>query len=261
MPRAQRALDRVTQRRRPLSTPNAGFQRRHVLISCEHASNRVPEELRNLGLAKRHLDDHIAWDRGAALIARAVAARLGAPCHLGRWSRLVVDLNRSPEHPKLVAPVSFGVIIPGNQDVDAVEMARRVRRWWKPYRDRATADVSRLIARHGRCLHLSIHSFTPVVAGVRRRADIGILYDPAHAAARAFAKRLRSALAPSGLGIYMNEPYRGTSDGFTTSLHARLPHSCYAALELETNQRLLRTPVAANRVARSIADALATLLR
>ena len=244
MPRTQRTLDRVT------------FQRRHVLISCEHASNRVPSELRGLGLSKRHLEDHIAWDRGAAIMAKAIAARLGAPCHLGRWSRLVIDLNRSPDHPKLVAPVSFEVKIPGNQEADAVEISRRQRRWWKPYRERATADVSRLIARHGRCLQLSIHSFTPVVDGVTRRADIGLLYDPAHAGERAFAKRLRAALAPSGLGIYMNEPYRGTSDGFTTSLRARHPHARYAALEVETNQRLLRTPAAARRVARLVADAL-----
>jgi len=244
VPRTQRTLDRVT------------FQRRQVLISCEHASNRVPSELRGLGLSKRHLEDHIAWDRGAAIMAKAIAARLGAPCHLGRWSRLVIDLNRSPDHPKLVAPVSFGIAIPGNQGVDDVEVSRRLRRWWKPYRERATSDVLRLIARHGRCLQLSIHSFTPVVDGVTRRADIGLLYDPAHAGERAFAKQLRTALAPSGLGIYMNEPYRGTSDGFTTSLRARHPHACYAALEIETNQRLLRTPAAARRVASLVADAL-----
>lgn len=246
MPRAQRALDRVT------------FQ--HVLISCEHASNRVPAELHGLGLSKRHLADHIAWDRGAAIMAKAIAARLGAPCHLGRWSRLVIDLNRSPEHPKLVAPVSFGIVIPGNQAVGNDEIERRLRRWWKPYRDRATSDVSRLIARHGRCLQLSIHSFTPVVDGVTRRADIGLLYDPAHAGERTFAKQLRAALAPSGLGIYMNEPYRGTSDGFTTSLRARHPHSRYAALEIETNQRLLRTPAAARRIARLFADTLDRIL-
>ena len=248
MPRTQRTLDRVT------------FQRQHVLISCEHASNRVPAELRRLGLSKRHLEDHIAWDRGAAIMARAIAARLGTPCHLGQWSRLVIDLNRSPDHPKLIAPVSFGITIPGNQDVDHGEIARRLRRWWKPYRSRAMSDVSRLIARHGCCLQLSIHSFTPVVDGVIRRADIGLLYDPAHAGERAFAQQLRAALAPSGLGIYMNEPYRGTSDGFTTSLRAHHPHARYAALEIETNQRLLRTPSSTRRVARLLADALDRIL-
>jgi predicted N-formylglutamate amidohydrolase len=169
-------------------------------------------------------------------------------------------LNRSADHPKLVAPVSFGIPIPGNRDVDEAEIARRLHRWWKPYRDRATTDVSRLIAHHGRCLQLSIHSFTPVVDGVTRRADIGLLYDPAHAGERTLAKQLRAALAPSGLGIYMNEPYRGTSDGFTTSLRARHPNTRYAALEIETNQRLLRSPTATRRVARLLADALASLL-
>lgn len=236
------------------------FQRRHLVISCEHASNRVPAELRRLGLSKRHLEDHIAWDRGAAIVARAIAARFDAPCHLGKWSRLVVDLNRSADHPKLIAPVSFGVAIPGNRNLDDDEIARRLRRWWKPYRDRVTAEVSRTMARHGRCLQLSIHSFTPVVDGSVRRADIGLLYDPAHAGERAFARRLRVALAPTGLGVYMNEPYRGTSDGFTTSLRARLAHSRYAALEIEINQRLLRTATDARRMGRRLAGALETVL-
>jgi predicted N-formylglutamate amidohydrolase len=95
---------------------------------------------------------------------------------------------------------------------------------------------------------------------VTRRADIGLLYDPAHAGERAFAKQLRAALAPSGLGIYMNEPYRGTSDGFTTSLRARHPNTRYAALEVETNQRLLRTPADARGMGRLLADALDRIL-
>jgi predicted N-formylglutamate amidohydrolase len=236
------------------------FDRRQVVVSCEHASNRVPASLRQLGLTKRQLDEHIAWDRGAAIMARAIASRLGAPLHLGRWSRLVVDLNRNPGHPKLVASESFGRVIPANRDLDDAAIMYRLQRWWKPYRDRAGADVTRAIAHHGRCLQLSIHSFTPVVDGVVRRADIGLLYDPRHAGERDLARRLRAALAPSGLGVFMNQPYRGTSDGFTTSLRARLPHARYAALEIEANQRLLRSPDAARRMGRLLAAALDTVI-
>ena len=80
-----------------------------ALVTCEHASNRLPARYRRLGLPASRLDEHIAWDRGAAILARHVAQRIGAPLHLGRWSRLLVDLNRSIGHPKLMARSSFGV--------------------------------------------------------------------------------------------------------------------------------------------------------
>jgi predicted N-formylglutamate amidohydrolase len=102
-----------------------------------------------------------------------------------------------------------------------------------------------------------MHSFTPVVAGRVRRAEVGLLFDPRRIRERAFAALLRPRLEAHGLVVLMNSPYRGTSDGFTTRLRHRLPAERYLALEIETNQRLLRTQAQASRMGRILADAIA----
>jgi predicted N-formylglutamate amidohydrolase len=193
-------------------------------------------------------------------MARILARRLACPCHLGRWSRLLIDLNRRPGHPKLVAKRSFGIDVPGNAAVSRAERERRVRRYHTPYRDGALADVRRIIAARGTCLHLSVHSFTPVVDGEVRRADVGLLYDPSRRRERDFSSRLAPLLAAHGLCVRMNDPYRGTSDGFTTTTRHLFPASRYVALEIETNQRLLAEAAAARRMGRILADCVERVL-
>jgi predicted N-formylglutamate amidohydrolase len=227
------------------------------VVSCEHASNRIPARYRDLGLSARQLRAHIAWDPGAAVMARTVARRLHCPLHLGRWSRLLIDLNRSIGHEKLIAAESFGTVIPGNSRVSAADFAHRVRTYYAPYRDAATADVQRGLRGGGTCRHWSIHSFTPVVDGVVRDCDIGLLYDPRRPGERQLMHRLRPLLAAHGLRIRMNYPYSGRSDGFTTQLRTRLPARRYLAFEIETNQRLLGTPAAARRMGGIVAAAVA----
>ncbi|MGB8144799.1 MAG: N-formylglutamate amidohydrolase, partial [Chromatiaceae bacterium] len=41
-----------------------------ALLVCDHAANRVPRQLGSLGLDAAQLADHIAWDPGAAEVAR-----------------------------------------------------------------------------------------------------------------------------------------------------------------------------------------------
>lgn len=254
---SRRRVGRRGQPRRP-SQLAAGPHLRpaNVLVTCEHASNRIPARYARLGLTPRHLDRHIAWDPGAAIVARIVSRRLGAPLHLGSWSRLLVDLNRREEHPKLIAAVTFGVPVPGNEPVSTTERERRLRLYYHPYREAGTVDVHRIAAATGCCLHLSIHSFTPLVGTKVRRTDVGLLFDPRHLHERAFAEHLRPLLARHGLRVHLNLPYRGTSDGFTTALRARLPADRYLGLEIETNQRLLRTPAGTQRMGELLAGAL-----
>jgi predicted N-formylglutamate amidohydrolase len=230
------------------------------IVTCEHASNRVPARYGTLGLPRRRLQEHIAWDPGASTIARLLAERLRCPLHLGRWSRILVDLNRSRGHEKLMAATTFGVAVPANARLHPDEIERRIRLYYDPYRTAATRDIERALERSDACLHWSMHSFTPAANGVRRDCDVGLLYDPSRRRERVLARRLRPLVAAHGLRVRMNYPYRGTSDGFTTRLRRRLPASRYAALEIETNQSLLRTTADARRVGRLLVDAIASLL-
>jgi hypothetical protein len=49
-------------------------------------------------------------------------------------------------------------------------------------------------------------------------------------------------LEAPGLRVRRNYPYRGVADGFTTALRRRFPADLYLGIELEVNQRLLRSP-------------------
>jgi predicted N-formylglutamate amidohydrolase len=235
---------RRTAAPRPLPRWSAG----QLLLSCEHASNRVPAAYAGLGLSSRLLAQHIAWDPGAAHAARAIAAHIGCPVHLATWSRLLVDANRRLGHPKLFAAVSFGVRVPGNAHLSPEEEARRLRLYYLPYRNAVTADVLQLVSEAGGCLHLSIHSFTPVVGATVRNADVGLLYDPRRPREAAFAARLRLLLEAHGLRVRFNYPYLGTSDGFVGWFRKHFPPARYAGLEIELNQRLLARPATARRL-------------
>jgi predicted N-formylglutamate amidohydrolase len=240
--------------------PGGTLRGEQFVISAEHASNRIPARYQNLGLTRRKLDSHIAWDPGTKAIARACAKALGCARHEGRYSRLLVDLNRSPRHPKLMACRSFSVSIPGNQEIAPEEKRRRIERYYAPYREAVGRDIQRILATAGRCIHLSMHSFTPVANGVVRSADIGILFDPRSALESSLARELVNSLKRHGFHVRRNYPYRGVSDGLATYFRRSFSAGGYAGIEIEVNQALLRGQRQIGALARRIAEAIGGLL-
>ena len=72
-----------------------------VLVVCDHAANAIPPGYGTLGLPRKALERHIAYDIGAADVTRALAAELGAPAVLSTFSRLIIDPNRGLDDPTL----------------------------------------------------------------------------------------------------------------------------------------------------------------
>lgn len=144
------------------------------VILCDHATNRIPGELGNLGLPSADLERHIAWDIGAAGIAETLSGMFDSPAILSEVSRLVVDCNRHPDAADLIPEQSDGIPIPGNQGLSELSRAVRLERWFTPYHDaiesvldgRAAAGVSSFV--------LSIHSMTACLAGVARPWKIAL---------------------------------------------------------------------------------------
>ncbi|MHA1600894.1 MAG: N-formylglutamate amidohydrolase, partial [Alphaproteobacteria bacterium] len=60
-----------------------------LLLVCDHAGNRIPRRLGTLGVSEADRQRHIAWDVGAAELARHMATRLDATLVLQTYSRLV----------------------------------------------------------------------------------------------------------------------------------------------------------------------------
>jgi predicted N-formylglutamate amidohydrolase len=204
-----------------------------IVVSSEHAGNRIPAAHASLFADKQALlASHSGYDRGALGAARELAARLGARLVYGTTSRLLVDLNRSLHHPKLFsAPVN---------GLSRGERDNIVRRHYLPYRERLRRLLDEELARRGFVVHLSVHSFTPVLDGVVRNADLGLLYDPGRRRERRFARSLRSLLAGGepALRTRLNYPYLGIADGAVTAMRRELSARQYLGIELELNQRV-----------------------
>lgn len=201
----------------PFDAPTADWhfhdgQRRDVLLICDHASNRIPAELGNLGLDEAQRKRHIAWDPGAAGITLALAQRMRWPAFLGAWSRLVIDLNRAPEAPDLIVSEGDGDPVPGNVGVDERERRRRIQRYHQPYHA-AIADYLQRCERDGiRPALIAIHTFTPVLGDQPRPWHAGVVWKRRHA----WLAALLEALAAPDLEIGDNRPYDGaTAMGYT----------------------------------------------
>lgn len=96
-----------------MAVEGLGSQGPYVFV-CEHASNRLPSRLGDLGLDSDALNSHIAWDPGALAVARIMAKNLNSVLIHQRFSRLVYDCNRPPEALDAMPSVSEIYTIPGN---------------------------------------------------------------------------------------------------------------------------------------------------
>src|SRR6476660_4977903 len=121
--------------------PGCGF-----FILCDHASNALPAGYGSLGVPAAELERHIAYDIGAATVARTLAVRLGAPAVLAPFSRLLIDPNRGLDDPTLIMTLSDGAVVPGNVGLDAAERARRVARYYRPYHDSVAGAIDGALA-------------------------------------------------------------------------------------------------------------------
>lgn len=227
---------------------------RFHLVTCEHGGNRIPARYAALFHdAGPLLRSHRGYDRGALRMARALARILAAPLQASTISRLLIDLNRSPDRPDLYS--EFTRNLPQDVRDEIFECC------YRSYRTRVETAVAQARAAGKDVLHVSCHSFTPVLDGEVRTVDVGLLYDPARANEAALCRAWRAALRQRmpRLRVRMNEPYAGIADGLTTTLRAR--HSDgYAGIELEINQKLMRSPQAWAALRLAIAHALAAAL-
>lgn len=225
-----------------------------ALVICDHAVNAFPPGYGALGLPREALDRHIAYDIGAAQLARRLAARLGAPAILSTFSRLLIDPNRGPDDPTLVMRISDGALVPGNARIGADEIERRRRLYWAPYRAAVEATVEAMMATGEPPAILSVHSFTPNWRGLARRWKVGVLWDRDP---RLPEPLMRALAREEDLGaeeIGDNEPYDGALAGDTVNAVATARGLSNALVEVRQDL------IADRESAESWADRLARIV-
>lgn len=211
----------------------AGAPETSVFLTCEHASQRLPDGFTWPEADRWLVGTHWAYDLGAAEIVRELAAALDAPAVLSRFSRLLIDPNRSEDDPTLFREEAEGRLVALNSDLTDEERSRRIQGYYLPFH----RAIDRNLSPHRGEILFSIHSFTPVYEGQTRPMEIGVLYNTQDE----LGQRAARHLADAGFVTMENEPYSGKAGLIYSAEHHAGNHG-KKALELEVRQDLSVQP-------------------
>ena len=207
-----------------------GEGRGRVILTCDHASDRIPRRLGTLGVSAADRKRHVAWDIGAEVVARRLSELLDAPLVLCGYSRLVVDCNRPLDQPEAFVTQSEDVQVPGNRSLGADERAGRADAFYWPYHDAVNRVVGARTGGERPPVLVAVHSFTPVYHGQRRPWHIGVLSRLDRRLAELLLGRLG---ADSALCVGDNDPYRVALDeDYTIPVHGEIRGLPHALLEI-----------------------------
>jgi len=199
--------------------------RSEFLLVCDHASRRVPQSLGSLGLDDTQLASHVAWDIGAAGVAKQLSATLDATLLLQNYSRLVIDCNRPPGTASSIPARSEYVRIVANEGLAPDAAAARVAEVFAPYHAAISTVLDQRLHAGIPTLLVSIHSFTPVYLGQARPWKTGLMYRKDRRLGRALLELLRQ---DDALHAGENEPYAiNDATDYTIPVHGEargLPH-------------------------------------
>ena len=202
------------------------------LLVGDHAGSVIPSRLDRLGLSSEDRSRHIALDLGVRELGLALGNRLNAPFLWQHFSRLVCDCNRSPAAPEWAAKFSDETTVPGNMQLDQYALLARREEIFEPYHTAIAAAISERQKGGQQTIFVSLHSFTPSMAGQQRPWDIGILHNGHE---DGFALSVLSLLrAQERYRIGDNEPYDMDETDYTVPRHAyplKLPY-----VEIEVRQ-------------------------
>lgn len=225
---------------------NPTAQGSFVLV-CEHASNRIPPELNDLGLSEEVKQSHAAWDPGADAVARVLSEHLDSPLVSSRISRLVYDCNRSRGASDAMPAKSEIYSIPGNEGLSASQREQRYRDYYLPFENALSECIQ---SSGGSKPMVTIHSFTPVYYGKPRTLEIGLIHDT-----DARLAEIMFELAPefTDLSVALNEPY-SMEDGTTHTLNFHGSRNQLANLMIEIRNDLIASSGDQAGIARMVSD-------
>ncbi|MEP2773379.1 MAG: N-formylglutamate amidohydrolase [Fulvivirga sp.] len=225
---------------------------RRIIITCEHADNYIPKDFKLLFAGYESvLDSHLGWDPGSFTVAKLMVKEFKCPIFFQKISRLLVEVNRSVDHPQL-----FSKYV---QKLDTSVKSMLLEKYYYSYRNSVEDKIAGWIHEGFDVIHISVHSFTPVLNDIERKVEIGLLFDDQRPAELAFNNQWKDLLQEQmpALTIMHNVPYHGADDGFTTYLRKKYT-SNYIGTEIEISQKFADTPQL-KVISKALADSLSML--
>lgn len=223
-----------------------------LVISCEHGGNTVPAKYAPLfATARDALNSHRGYDPGSLELGRHFAKKFAAPIVATTVTRLLIEVNRTIGHKSLFSEWSAQL------DADARQVL--IKTYYEPHRNSVEEKIRKWIDAKRRVVHLSMHTFTPVLNGETRRADVGLLFDPQRPGETKLCRQWQQQLETTrpDLVVRRNYPYRGAADGFTTALRKRYSDRDYLGIELELNQKWVAPGTTWRNLIRDVANSFA----
>jgi len=204
-----------------------GSRKAPIFLTCEHASERLPEPWRWPDADRRLIGTHWAYDLGARELTLELARALDASAVLARFTRLLVDPNRDELNTDLLRKVAEGAVVELNRQVSDSERELRLQSYYRPFH----AAVDRELAAVDAPTLLSVHSFTPVYEGQVRKVELGVLFNTEDEA----AMDLGECLSRQFDGVAYNEPWSGKA-GLIFSAETHAHRHGRRPLEIEIRQ-------------------------
>ncbi|CDF78321.1 N-formylglutamate amidohydrolase [Formosa agariphila KMM 3901] len=201
-----------------------------LLLTCEHGGAYIPNRFESYFInEKTTLQTHRGFDIGALDVFKYLKP-LASFSNFSETSRLLIELNRSLHHKDLFSEYT--------KTASNETKQRLISGYYLIYRNAVEGYIKKQIDKGETVLHLSVHSFTPILNGIERQTDIGLLYDSAKSEEKAICKQFSTELLRLNpkLKVRYNYPYLGTADGFTTYLRKHFPDN-YLGIEIEINQK------------------------
>lgn len=210
-----------------------------VVVSCEHASGFVPEELNNLGTSSEELSNcNYLLDRGAEEAYEFLVAKLGCKGIKAKFSRLVIDVNRDLDQDTLIRTSCGSHSFNGNKGITEEDKKDRIEKYYLPYRNKLHDLLSDCEKEHGVCFYFSIHTMENCFEKERREMDFAIIYNKGEKV----AKKLGESLKKNGHVVTYNNPYTLKKDVLRITHDAEVMKFNEFAVVVEINDGLVGDP-------------------
>ena len=199
----------------------------NLLIIADHASNYIPKKYNNLGLKKKDVTTHKAYDPGVKDLAINLSNKLNCQLVLGEYSRLLIDCNRDLNDPTLIPVISDRKLILGNKKITNQERNYRVKNIYNPYHDK----IKKNIIEKKINVIISLHSFNPTFKGRKRLLKYGVLSNQDRRLSNLIINELKKGRDIVG----DNKPYKGSLIGDTLYKHALKREIHHSLIEIRND--------------------------